>query len=561
MTTAPDIFLSYNREDQAHAKLFAEGFEAQGFKVWWDVGLRTGEAYDVVTETALRTAKAVVVLWSKKSVQSRWVRAEATLADRNKTLVPCMIEPCERPIMFELTQTAELGHWQGEAGDKAWLGFLADVQRFVAKSAPSVIAAPSAPLLSTPAPAPAPKRGGRPSLAILPFTNRSPDPADNIFAQGLVEDLIAALSLASGARVLSQSATAPYRKEALDLKRIGDELGVRYVLEGNVRRAGLALRVTCQLVQAATGAIVWTQMFARPLSELAELQDELVTELAGQLGAQVQRLEMDRALKKPGDWTAWEAVARSISYFSRFDDDSRRLGEEEARRAVALAPDYGLAQANLAHILSAAFTQNLDETTAAETRAAVERALALDPGNPTVLWKSARALGSIGLPAQALPLAERAIALMPFNAIAHGTLALCLMHLGRPRDALAAYDEEARLAPRAHGQFFILLMRSLAHLMLGEHDLALKAAEASLKEIGGYSHPAIVKATRLEALGRHAEAQEAVQACRKLAQDNVTPDGWAKAHRRIYAPEAVAMLAPAERLYRKAWDATPKDGR
>jgi len=77
----PDVFLSYNREDQARAKLFADAFAAQGLSVWWDVGLRTGEAYDEVTETALRSAKAVVVLWSKKSVQSRWVRAEATLAD------------------------------------------------------------------------------------------------------------------------------------------------------------------------------------------------------------------------------------------------------------------------------------------------------------------------------------------------------------------------------------------------------------------------------------------------------------------------------------------------
>src|SRR5262245_45199168 len=119
MSGAPDIFLSYNREDQARAKMFAEAFEGQGFSVWWDVGLKTGEAYDEVTEAALRGAKAVVVLWWKKSVVSRWVRAEATLADRNKTLVPCMIEACERPIMFELTQTAELGHWQGDAGDRA----------------------------------------------------------------------------------------------------------------------------------------------------------------------------------------------------------------------------------------------------------------------------------------------------------------------------------------------------------------------------------------------------------------------------------------------------------
>src|SRR6516225_1279382 len=127
----PDIFLSYTREDQATAQRFAEAFEAQGFSVWWDATLRSGEAYDQVTEEALRTAKAVVVLWSKKSVASRWVRAEATLADRNKTLIPAMIEPCDRPIMFELTQAADLTHWRGAADDKAWRAFLDDVRRFV----------------------------------------------------------------------------------------------------------------------------------------------------------------------------------------------------------------------------------------------------------------------------------------------------------------------------------------------------------------------------------------------------------------------------------------------
>jgi hypothetical protein len=99
--------------------------------VWWDATLRAGEAYDEVTEAALRSAKAVVVLWSTRSVVSRWVRAEATVALRNGTLVPCMIEPCDRPIMFELTQTAELGHWQGDPNDAAWRAFLADVRRFV----------------------------------------------------------------------------------------------------------------------------------------------------------------------------------------------------------------------------------------------------------------------------------------------------------------------------------------------------------------------------------------------------------------------------------------------
>ena len=141
--TAPDIFLSYNREDAAVAKRYADSFAAEGFNVWWDATLRSGEAYDEVTEAALRGAKAVVVLWSPRSVVSRWVRAEATIADRCKTLVPVTIEACERPIMFELTQTAELSHWAGDAGDAAWLSFLNDVRGFVGKERVALAAMPS----------------------------------------------------------------------------------------------------------------------------------------------------------------------------------------------------------------------------------------------------------------------------------------------------------------------------------------------------------------------------------------------------------------------------------
>ena len=127
-SAARDVFLSYAREDQAAARIFAETLEREGLRVWWDAALRTGEAYDETMEAALKSAKAVVVLWSKTSVASRWVRAEATLADRNKTLVPCMIEPCERPMMFELTQTADLSHWHGATDDPGWRAFVADVR-------------------------------------------------------------------------------------------------------------------------------------------------------------------------------------------------------------------------------------------------------------------------------------------------------------------------------------------------------------------------------------------------------------------------------------------------
>ena len=136
-----------------------------------------------MTETALRTAKAVVVLWSKRSVQSRWVRAEATLADRNKTLVPCMIEACERPIMFELTQTAELGHWRGDAEDKPWLAFLGDVTRFVGRAA----AVPKAPPAPTLAIAPQPL-ATKPSVVIRPFATMAGAGEADYFADGMAVD-------------------------------------------------------------------------------------------------------------------------------------------------------------------------------------------------------------------------------------------------------------------------------------------------------------------------------------------------------------------------------------
>jgi hypothetical protein len=108
-----DVFLSYSRDDQATARFFAEGLEREGFSVWWDQALSAGEAFDRVTEKALDDAKAVVVLWSKKSVESRWVRAEATQGHNNNRLVPAMIEACRRPILFELTHTPDLSGWKG----------------------------------------------------------------------------------------------------------------------------------------------------------------------------------------------------------------------------------------------------------------------------------------------------------------------------------------------------------------------------------------------------------------------------------------------------------------
>jgi hypothetical protein len=126
-----DIFLSYSREDRAAVRHIAESFTAEGFDVWWDAALQSGQTFDEVIEQRLKEAKAVVVLWSPRSVTSRWVRAEATLADRKNKLVPAIIEPCDRPIAFELTHTADLSEWTGERTDPKWLAFVNDVEALV----------------------------------------------------------------------------------------------------------------------------------------------------------------------------------------------------------------------------------------------------------------------------------------------------------------------------------------------------------------------------------------------------------------------------------------------
>ncbi|MEQ1497797.1 MAG: TIR domain-containing protein [Novosphingobium sp.] len=514
MTANPDIFLSYNREDQATAKRYADAFAAEGLNVWWDTALRSGEAYDEVTEAALRGAKAVVVLWSPRSVVSRWVRAEATIADRCKTLVPVMIEACERPIMFELTQTAELSHWAGDAADKAWQGFLADVRGFVGRE---VVAAP---IIDAPEPAPAKPgtRGGAPSLAVLPFTNRSGLPEDEVFAYGMVEDLIDALSHGVNVRVISSSSTARFRSGALpDVEALGRELGVRYLLEGNVRRSGGDLRVTVQLVEAAGGEILWTQKFDRPLADLAALQEELIEELAGNLGTQCLRAEMEQALKKPGDHTAWECVMRAQAVLRQFTGESLRRAIAEAGKAVAIAPEYGLAHSMLADSLANAYTYLSPDDPAelARIRHHIARALACDAENATVLAQVADALIYSGQLAEGLRRAKQAIAISPGYGRPHLVAGAACIMLGKPEAALAHFADFQRIEPHSPYQQYALTWQANAHVHLNDWAAADEDYERCLAlnpdAIYAFCQHAIV----VRHLGRNEEARQLMVEARR----------------------------------------------
>ena len=509
----PDVFLSYARDDQLVARKFAEALEREGLAVWWDVALRSGDAYDETMEQALKAAKAVVVLWSKASVQSRWVRSEATLADRNKTLVPCMIEPCERPIMFELTQTAELAHWQGEAADRAWMTFLADVRRLVGREAPAAATRPA----TAPTPVTAQEtlkpgqRGDAPSLAVLPFTNRSGQAEDDVFAIGLVEDVISALSQGADVRVLGASATAALTKGAItDLAAVGRQLGVRYLLEGNVRRAGVNLRVTTQLLEAATGSVLWTGKFDRPLSELANLQEELVLDLAASLNVEVSSIEIERALQKPDDISVWQMLQRA-QYIGHTGDPLVNVDAAlvECERALVLAPDYALANAVTAYnlIMSMVFSGRDDPETVQRARSLAERALKLAPHDPAVMIGISQVHAFTGAPNEALRQTSIAVRKLPGSGMAQFQYAFACGLLDRSEEGLRHMTTAGRLMPGSY-------MLRLVNFWLAEFCRRLgRFAEATthideVLNVGGSPNIHMLKARIALSIGDEAKARQ-----------------------------------------------------
>jgi TolB-like protein/Tfp pilus assembly protein PilF len=507
----------------------------------------------------LRGAKAVVVLWSPRSVVSRWVRAEATIADRCKTLVPVMIEACERPIMFELTQTAELSHWTGEAGDRAWLAFLSDVRGFVGREAE-----PSVETSTTPLSAPTVEEtlkpgqsGSAPSLAVLPFTNRSGLPEDEVFAEGMVEDVISALSQGVNVRVLGSTATANLSRAAImDIAALGRQLGVRYLLEGNVRRVGSNLRVTTQLLEAETGAVMWTGKFDRPLSELAELQEELVTDIAASLDAQVYSLEMERALRKPADITAWEAVQRSLSAYRKWDASARVDAIEGARRAVAIAPNYATAHAALAHALANAYLAKPDDPAEVQSiRAIAERALALAPDDAMVLSFVGLALSYVGYPEEGERHSLRAVRKAPGSGMLHFFHGGVCLKLNRPEEALSHLKTAERLGPGWHLLWVVKDWQSVACRELERWAEANAAIDESLHLLPSNGAVHLYKALSCMRLGRDEEAHELIETARRLDWGVVQAEGLLR-RLRSKSPRLDADIATMRALYAATEPAT-----
>lgn len=389
----PDVFLSYSREDQAVARRFAESLEREGIDVWWDQSLDPGETYDEVTSNALDSSLAVVVLWSSKSVSSRWVRAEATLADRQGKLFPAQIEACRLPIQFELTQTADLSGWSGDRGDPRWQPFVASLRRVFARqrSASAAEGGVRSPPASAPVPPPSvsanPRRNrvfyigiaalvmlglaigawkilaarhatqpaaardpeapretaaaaaaAQPSIAVLPFVNMSSDPEQEYFSDGLSEELLNELVKVPQLRVIGRTSSFAFKGKNQDLRTIGEALGVNHILEGSVRKAGDRVRITAQLINPADGSHLWSQVYERRIEDVFAIQEEIARTVANSL-----RLTLAAGSGDDGgtrNFTAYDeflagraGLNKNFSYI-----DSATVAHLE--RAVQLDPNY-----------------------------------------------------------------------------------------------------------------------------------------------------------------------------------------------------------------------------
>ena len=377
---------------------------------------------------------------------------------------------------------------------------------------------------TTPKAAPAPiELPEKPSIAVLPFTNMSGDPEQEYFADGVTEDLITALSRIRWFFVIARNSSFAYKGKSPDIRAVARELGVAYVLEGSVRKAGNRVRVTAQLIEGASGSHVWAQRYDRDLEDIFTVQDEITATLVGAIEPELGKAERERArTKRPDDLRAWDLYQRGLWHTYRRTREDLAEAQLLFHRAIAIDP--GLARAYAA-AEEAFFFQHVggyadsgDAANAAALRFA-ETAVQIDGQDAFNRYALGRALTLVRRHDEAVFELGKAIELEPSFAQAHYALCMALATGGRPREALPHIELAMRLSPQDpyFGQF--LVRRAEAYLFLGRLEEAVELAERSLHEPHiQWSRWAILAAAQAH-LGRLQDARRSIEALHVLRPD------------------------------------------
>jgi TolB-like protein/Flp pilus assembly protein TadD len=355
----------------------------------------------------------------------------------------------------------------------------------------------------------------KPSVAVLPFTNMSGDPEQEFVSDGVAEDVITALSHYPSLFVIARNSSFTYKGRAVDVKQVGRELGVRYVLEGSVRKAGNRIRVTAQLIEAGTSNHVWAEHYDRDLADIFAVQDELTEALTTALAPAIAGAELRRAMRKPPEsLDAWAAYQRGLWHLSKAAPDDDATAEKFFEQAIDLDPTFGGGYSALAlcQLQAAALYQKLDMPSAQRSAEALaRRAVALDGADAEARSCLGWALQARGEADGALAEIERALSMSANLAIAHGHRGATLIFAGRPKEGLRALETCIRLDPRDPYLAVRLLHVAAGLYFCGEYEASIEAAKRLIRSYPDFPMIYRWSAAALGQLRRTAEAKEALE--------------------------------------------------
>ncbi len=360
----------------------------------------------------------------------------------------------------------------------------------------------------------------KPSIAVLPFDNMSGDPEQEYFADGLAEDIITGLSQIQGLFVIARNSSFAYKGGPLDVKAVGRELGVRYVMEGSVRRSGNRVRINAQVIDATSDAHVWADRYDGTLDDIFTLQDEITAKVLATVGTEITLAESDRALRKrSSNFDAWDFYLQALPPYHTITNEASEQAKALLHKAIGRDPEFSAAYAALAKCHTLAAFHGWGENALTEIQQAekfAQRAIEIDPQDAS----GHHALGFILMfsskQTRAINELNRAIELNPNLSSAYSYLSNALGFLGHTEEALAAAAKAARGSPRDPERFMGYLAIMNAQFAAGNYEDCIAAAEQANilqpKFYGGYC----MEAAALPYLGRVEEAKKALIRCLEI---------------------------------------------
>ena len=405
-------------------------------------------------------------------------------------------------------------------GEQTLKGFAQTVRAFAARLRPGASVPPRRSGSATRPPGATLQE--KPSIAVLPFANMSNDPEQEYFADGISEDLITALSNVKQWLVIARNSSFAYKGRHVDIREVGRDLGVRYVLEGSVRKAGNRLRITGQLIEAESGTHVWADRYDGELEDVFELQDRITESVVGAIEPSLRLAEIARSKRKqPSDFGAYDLYLQALPHLYAIRPEPNLKALELLHRAVELDPDYPPALAYLAWAYEERVTRNWGDYGDDDRGTAIElalRALAADRDDVSVFVVAGFVLVMLARDfTRGLEAINRARELNTNIAFVNFLVGASLNICGEPETGLQYIEAAIRVSPGDPGAFFFYTGAAMSHLMCGRPQQACDLATRSARMYADWDTTYRILAPALVQLGRMQEARAAVAKLRQLS--------------------------------------------